>query len=137
METWTLNDSKIFESLSSLGTATEMCSLTRTHLEILLHGMDHCWKTQFWKPSSLDGRVIPLLPALLAGMQIAQINDLEFLEFPSQTLHGSWVTGCGWSYLLHFFLTKGDILTFLISQKICRQRGWENCNTRCNLDLWV
>lgn len=82
-------------------------------------------------------RVIPLLPALLAGMQIAQINDLEFLEFPSRTLHGSWVTGCGLSYLLHFFLTKGDILTFLISQKICRQRGWENCYTRCNPALWV
>lgn len=92
------DSTKIFKSLSSacrflgtesvsLGTATEMCIHSHTHTLRNSPSRDgSLLKDTVLKTKQPRRRVIPLLPALLAGMQIAQINDLEFLEFPSQTL---------------------------------------------------
>jgi len=80
---------------------TQKCVFTCTHALRNSASRDgSLLKDTVLKTKQPRRRVIPLLPVVLAGMLIAQINDLEFLEFPSQTLQGSRVTSCGLSYLL-------------------------------------
>lgn len=114
----------------SVGSASEMC----------VHSHRNPPSRDGWllKDTALKSkqprrRIAPLLPALLAEMQISQINDLEFLEFPSQTLCLHL-----WQRLFFkFFLLEVILWHCWSAKRYIQTERLRKRLTRCDPDLWV